>query len=429
MNKALEMIPVVGTPISQWVPRVKEAIQHYMSPGLIFEELGFRYFGPVDGHDVQRLISTLRDLHDVKGPVFLHVITQKGRGYEVAERDPSAYHGVSARKKSVEPALVKRPRAPTPPERKDCCKHFGPVLCRIASEEPRVVGITAAMPGGTGLEDYAKQYADRYYDVGICEQHAVALAGGLAIGGALPVVAIYSTFLQRAYDQIVHDASLQQSHVVLCMDRAGVVGGDGMTANGAFDIAYLRTVPHTTLLAPADLAELEAMLRFAIGHQGVVALRWPKAPFRLDSISGNDAPVELGRSVRLREGPDLALIAYGAMVEPALDAAARLAESGTEATVINARFAKPLDERAILEAVNDHPLVVTLEDHALLGGFGSAVGECVLDAGARGARMVRIGLPDRFIEHGNRAEILARYRLDARQIADRCAAELQQVAH
>jgi 1-deoxy-D-xylulose-5-phosphate synthase len=429
MNKALEMIPVVGTPISQWVPRVKEAIQHYMSPGLIFEELGFRYFGPVDGHDVQRLISTLRDLKDAHGPVFLHVITQKGRGYEVAEKDPSAYHGVSARKKAVEPALVKRPQAPTPPERMDCCKHFGPVLCRIASEEPRVLAITAAMPGGTGLEPYAEEYPDRYYDVGICEQHAVAMAGGLAMGGALPVVAIYSTFLQRAYDQVVHDAALQQSHVVLCMDRAGVVGGDGMTANGAFDIAYLRTVPHTTLLAPADLAELEAMLRFAIGHEGVVALRWPKAPFRLDPIPGNDVPVELGRGVRLREGSDLAFLAYGAMVEPALDAAARLADAGTQATVINARFAKPLDERAILEAVNDHPLVVTLEDHALLGGFGSAVGECVLDAGVRGARMVRIGLPDRFVEHGNRAEILARYRLDAAQIADRCAAELQQVHH
>jgi len=430
IHRSLEAIPVVGTPLSKWIPRVKEAIQHYMNPGLIFEELGFRYFGPVDGHDVQRLISTLRDIRDSRGPVFLHVITQKGRGYDAAEADPSRYHGVSAAPrpappKSLESCVVEAPRpAGGDPQRLDCCKHFGPVMVRLAKEFPTLVGITAAMPSGTGLQVFAKEFPDRYYDVGICEQHAVALAGGLATGGALPVAAIYSTFLQRGYDQVVHDVALQSAHVVLCMDRAGVVGGDGMTANGAFDIAYLRPIPRTTLLAPADLAEMEAMLRFAVAHEGVVALRWPKAPFRLDSLPGNDAPVELGRSVTLRTGDDLALVAYGAMVEPCLVAAERLAADGIEATVVNARFAKPIDVQACADAATRHPLVVTVEDHARAGGFGSAVAESLLDADVRGARLVRLGLPDRFIEHGSRGQLLQRYGLGAGEIAERCAHEL-----
>ena len=236
-------------------------------------------------------------------------------------------------------------------------------------------------------------------------------------------MAIYSTFLQRGYDQVVHDVSLQSAHVVVCMDRAGVVGGDGMTANGAFDIAYLRTIPNTTLLAPADLPEMEAMLRFALGHKGVVALRWPKEAYRLDALPGNDAPVELGRSVRLRGGGDLAIIAYGAMVERALDAAALLLEDGIEATVINARFAKPLDREAVEDTARTHSLVVAVEDHSLRGGFTSAIAECVVDSGMH-ARIVRMGLPDRFIEHGNRGEILSRLGLGPAAIAARCRDEL-----
>jgi len=421
MHRALEMIPVVGQPIAKWLPRVKEAIQHYMQPGLIFEELGFRYFGPVDGHDVQRLISILRDLKETKGPVFLHVITRKGAGCAKAEADPSGYHGVSGQ--AVEPAMVRAPKL-SMPERRDCCRHFGPVLNRLAEDNPRIVAITAAMPGGTGLSAFASEHPDRYYDVGICEQHAVAFAGGLALGGALPVTAIYSTFLQRGYDQVVHDVALQSAHMVLCMDRAGVVGGDGMTANGAFDIAYLRPIPRATLLAPADLPELEAMLRFALGHEGVVALRWPKEAYSMRPLPGNDAPVELGRSVRLREGKDLALVAYGAMVERALEAANELAGEGIAATVINARFAKPIDARAMRDAAAQHPLVVTLEDHALLGGFGAAILECLADAGSLTTRVARIGLPDRFIEHGDRAVLLDRLGLSPAGIVERCRTEL-----
>jgi 1-deoxy-D-xylulose-5-phosphate synthase len=423
INRALETIPVVGAPLSKWLPRVKEAIQHYMNPGLIFEELGFRYFGPVDGHDVQRMISTLRDLKETKGPVFLHVLTNKGHGYEPARKDPSAYHGVSGQKKAVEPALIRIAESP-PPERRTCHKHFGPALVALARDNPRIVAVTAAMPSGTGLSAFARELPDRYYDVGICEQHAVAFAGGMAIGGALPVAAIYSTFLQRGYDQVVHDVALQSAHVVVCMDRAGIVGGDGMTANGAFDIAYLRTVPRTTLLAPSDLAEMESMLRFALAHEGLVALRWPKAEFLLDPLPGNEAAVRLGRGVVLRQGRDLAIVALGALVETSLQASARLAEMGIEATVVNARFAKPVDADMMVDVARHHPLVVTLEDHALLGGFGSAVCETLVDRAALPPRLVRMGLPDRFVEHGSRSDLLARYGLDAAAVVERCASEL-----
>jgi 1-deoxy-D-xylulose-5-phosphate synthase len=278
------------------------------------------------------------------------------------------------------------------------------------------------MPAGTGLSIFAAELPARFYDVGICEQHAMALAGGLAAGGALPVAAIYSTFLQRGYDQVVHDVALQSAHVVVCMDRAGIVGGDGATANGAFDVAYLRAVPRTTLLAPADLPEMERMLRFALAHEGLVALRWPRANFRVASLPGNEKPIAAGKSARLREGEDLALVAYGAMVPAAIEAAGLLRASGLEATVVNARFAKPVDAEALEELAARHPLVVTIEDHALAGGFGSAVLEALADRGVR-ARVVRLGLPDRFVEHGSRDELLRRYGLAPAEIAERCEAE------
>jgi len=424
IQRALEAIPVVGQPLAKWIPRVKEAIQHYMNPGLIFEELGFRYFGPVDGHDVHRMISTLRDLRDTKGPVFLHVLTNKGQGWEQSEKDPSKYHGVSGCKIAAEPEAGRLP-APREvrPDSIDCCRHFGETITRLAQDDDRIVAITAAMPSGTGLAAFQKAHPDRYYDVGICEQHAVAMGGGMAIGGALPVIAIYSTFLQRGYDQVVHDLALQSAHAVVCMDRAGVVGGDGMTANGMHDIAYLRTVPNMTLLAPADCPEIEAMLRFALAHKGVVALRWPKAPFRLESLPGNAAPIEFGKSVVLREGTDLALIAYGAMVEACLEAAEMLAEDGIAASVINARFAKPIDADGMEQAALAHSLLVTVEDHTLQAGFGSAVLEALVDRGALPRHLTRLGIPDRFVEHGGRPELLDRVGLSPARIAERCRQE------
>jgi len=426
IQRALEAIPVVGQPLAKWIPRVKEAIQHYMNPGLIFEELGFRYFGPVDGHDVHRMISTLRDLRDTSGPVFLHVLTNKGQGWAQSEENPSKYHGVSGCKIDAQPE-PEEDRLPAPrelpPDATDCYQFFGKTIARLAEDDPRVVAVTAAMPSGTGLAAFKEAHPDRYYDVGICEQHAVAMAGGMALGGALPVVAIYSTFLQRGYDQVVHDLALQSAHAVVCMDRAGVVGGDGMTANGMHDIAYLRTIPNTTLLAPADCPELEAMLKFALAHKGVVALRWPKAPYRLASLAGNEAPIELGKAVTLREGTDLALVAYGAMVQPCLEAATLLDEQGVSATVINARFAKPIDADAMEQAARAHAVVVTVEDHTLQAGFGSAVLEALADRARLDARVVRLGIPDRFVEHGDRSELLDRIGLSPARIAERCRQE------
>ncbi|MEM8883609.1 MAG: 1-deoxy-D-xylulose-5-phosphate synthase [Planctomycetota bacterium] len=430
MAKALEAVPLVGQPIAKWIPRVKEAVQHYMNPGLIFEELGFRYFGPVDGHDVHRMISILKDLRDTKGPVFLHVITNKGQGWDEAEKDPSKYHGVGASPKP-KGCLLESPKVPEPravePDGIDCYKHFGATLAKIGGEDERIVAITAAMPSGTGLAAFETAHPERYYDVGICEQHAVTMAGGMAIGGAKPVAAIYSTFLQRAYDQVVHDIALQSAHVVLCMDRAGVVGGDGMTANGMHDIAYLRTIPQATLLAPADCPEIEAMLRFALDHEGVVALRWPKAPYKLAPLPGNDAPIELGKAVTLREGEDIALVAYGAMVEASLEAADLLAEQGVHATVINARFAKPIDAEAMAAAAERHALLVTVEDHTLQAGFGAAVLEALADHGVLHTRVVRLGIPDRFIEHGSRGVLLDRIGLSPARIAERSRHELANV--
>ncbi|MFQ5845496.1 MAG: 1-deoxy-D-xylulose-5-phosphate synthase, partial [Planctomycetota bacterium] len=428
MLHALEMLPLVGTPMSKWIPRVKEAIQHYMNPGVIFDELGFRYFGPIDGHDVHRLISRLRDLKETRGPVLLHVLTQKGRGSPGAAEAPDAHHAVKPRKPSVEPVLLRPAGRTSAPETVSCPTHFGRTLLEQAREDPRIVAITAAMPQGTGLVPFSEELPDRFFDVGICEQHAIALAGGLAAGGALPVVAIYSTFLQRGYDQVIHDVALQSAHVVLCLDRAGIVGGDGMTANGAFDIAYLRAVPRTTLLAPADAPEMREMLRFACGHEGVVALRWPKADYGLRSLPGNDEPVRLGHAVRLREGDDVALIAYGAMVAPSLHAARLLEERGIESTVLNARFAKPLDMERIGEAARRHSLVVTVEDPALLAGFGAAVAECLVDSGRVGFRLHRLGLPDRFVEHGDREALLDRYGLSPVRIFESCLGQLERIS-
>ena len=431
VQRALETIPVVGQPIAKWIPRVKEAIQHYLNPGRIFEELGFRYFGPVDGHDVHRLISVLRDLKETRGPVFLHVITKKGHGWEEAANDPSKYHGISGTPAGLDGGGCKieaeKDRLPAPgnipADSIDCYRHFGEAIARIADEHPRMVAITAAMPSGTGLAAFKEAHPERYYDVGICEQHAVGLAGGMAIGGALPVIAIYSTFLQRGYDQVVHDLALQSVHAIIVMDRAGVVGGDGMTANGMHDIAYLRSVPNMTLMAPADCPEIEAMLRFAVDHEGVVAMRQPKAPFRLKSLPGNDAPIEVGKSVTLRKGGDLAIIAYGAMVEPSLEAAELLAEQGIEATVVNARFAKPIDSEMVERMAHSHSLLVTVEDHTLQAGFGSAVAEALVDSGITGTRLARLGIPDQFVAHGSRPELLRRLGLSPDTIAERCRRE------
>ena len=406
------MLPLVGGPLSRWTENVKEAVANYMNPGHLFRELGWTYFGPENGHDEERLETILRDLARVKGPVLLHVITEKGRGYGKPTKD--AAHAVSA------PAPVLACEAPVVagPKAVSYTKAFSRALGKAMGADPRVVAVTAAMPDGTGLADLAERHPDRVIDVGICEQHGVALAGGLAEAGLKPVVAVYSTFLQRGYDQIWQEVVVQGLPVVFAMDRAGLVGGDGVTHQGLYDIAFLRAFPDVTLLAPADPPELERMLAFALASTGPVGLRYARASDPDVPLPGNDGPIELGRSVLLRDGADLAFVAYGTMVRVALDAALRLEDAGLEAAVLNARFARPLDGDAIQALARRVPLLITLEEHSVNGGFGEAVLHHLAHLAVPVPTVLRVlGIPDRLVPHGERADWLARFGLSAEALA------------
>lgn len=406
------MLPLVGGPLSRWTENVKEAVANYMNPGHLFRELGWTYFGPENGHDEPRLETLLRDLARVKGPVLLHVVTEKGRGYGKPTKD--AAHAVSA----PTPVLACEAPVIAGPSSVSYTKAFSRALGRAMAADPRVVAVTAAMPDGTGLADLAERFPDRVVDVGICEQHGVALAGGLAEAGLRPVVAVYSTFLQRGYDQVWQEVVVQGLPVVFAMDRAGLVGGDGVTHQGLYDIAYLRTFPDVMLMAPADPPELERMLVHALQASGPVGVRYARASDPDASLPGNDGPIETGRSVLLRSGPDLAFVAYGTMVRTALEAARRLEQAGLYASVLNARFARPLDGEAIEALARRVPLLVTLEEHSVNGGFGEAVLHHLSSLPEPVATVVRVlGVPDRLVPHGERADWLARFGLTPEGLA------------
>lgn len=414
---ALTLVPLVGESLSRWAASVKEAVANYMSPGHLFRDLGWTYFGPENGHDEQRLETLLRDLQRVKGPVLLHVVTEKGRGAPVPGHD--AAHAVSPSARPAAPAAAHGP--PTVP----WSTVFGRCLARQMEGDPRVVALTAAMPDGTGLAPVAQRFPERVIDVGICEQHAVGLAAGLAEMGLKPVAAIYSTFLQRAYDQVWQEVVVQGLPVVLALDRAGIVGGDGVTHQGLYDIAYLRAFPDLTLMAPADPPELEAMLRHALSLTGPSAVRFPRGGAPDAPLPGNalaEGGLRTGRGALLRPGRDLVLAAYGSMVPRALQAAALLAEQGLDAAVWNARFARPLDTAAIDRFVERYPLLLTLEEHSVNGGFGSAVLEHLATRPVPSRCVVRlVGVPDRLVPHGEPQDWLSRLGLDAKGIARRAA--------
>ena len=409
-------LPGVGGAIEAGLSHIKEGIKVIVRAETLFDQLGFRSFGPVDGHRLEDLMEMLEAVRDLEGPILLHVVTQKGHGYAKAASDPARYHSAAPERVwEPEPAHV----LPQP----SYTSVFADALCRLSAERPEIVAITAAMEEGTGLVEFNRRFPTRFFDVGICEGHAVAFAGALSAAGQNPVAAIYSTFLQRAYDQVFHDLCLQGANVVLALDRAGIVGSDGPTHHGVYDIAYLRHLPGIRLAAPKDGAELEAMLELALANGGVWAIRFPRS--RVPDVRWPaTAPVALGEAEVLREGDDAALVAYGAMVVPAWEAARLLAQEGIETTVLNARFAKPLDAERLVAVASRVPLVATVEDHAVQGGFGSAVLEALTGAGVTGCRVERHGVPDCFIEHGARQELLDDLGLGPLSIAARVARTL-----
>ncbi|MBE7560892.1 1-deoxy-D-xylulose-5-phosphate synthase [bacterium] len=416
----LRELPLVKSSLSEIGSRIQEGLKNLFVPDMLFEELGFRYFGPIDGHNLADLIPMLERIRDnVHEPALVHVYTIKGKGFEKSEAYPEefykdhSYHALSP-KFDVTTWQAPRKSGPEPPS---YTRVFADTLIELAERDERIVAITAAMPGGTGLDRFAERFPDRTFDVGIAEQHAVTFAAGLATEGFRPVVAIYSTFLQRAFDQVIHDVCIQNLPVTFCLDRGGIVGQDGDTHQGAFDLSYLRMIPNMIVMAPADEQECRRMIATALAHPGPAAVRYPRGPGPGVPMEGPATPLPPGKGRVMRPGEDVALVAVGVMVPAAQRAAELLAADGLSAAVIDARFIKPLDETLILEHVRRVPRLVTLEENVLAGGFGSAVLEMLERAGEHEIAVRRIGLPDRFVEHGAPEILRQKFGLDAESIA------------
>jgi 1-deoxy-D-xylulose-5-phosphate synthase len=386
--------------------RSEEHLKGMVLPGTLFEEMGFNYIGPMDGHDVRALVSTLRNIRKLRGPQFLHVVTRKGKGYAPAEADPIKWHGPGPFDPASGTIFKEKTSGPT------YSQVFGEWLCDMAGRDPRIIGITPAMREGSGLVEFSQRFPDRYFDVAIAEQHAVTFAAGLAAAGLRPVVAIYSTFLQRAYDQLIHDVALQKLPVVFAVDRAGLVGSDGATHQGSFDLSYLRCIPNTVVMAPADENECRQMLYTASTISGPAIVRYPRGSGPGVAVSAEMSALPVGRAQLRREGKSgLALLAFGALVAPT----ARIADS-LDATLVNMRFVKPLDEELIVALAARHRALVTIEENATQGGAGSAVGELLVAEGVT-VPLLQLGIPDRFIGHGSREGCLAAAGLDAASLA------------
>ncbi|MBI5562543.1 MAG: 1-deoxy-D-xylulose-5-phosphate synthase [Deltaproteobacteria bacterium] len=400
-------IPAIGGRLMDIAKRAEDAMITFLTPGMLFEGLGFHYIGPVDGHDIGALLNAFKAIGELEGPVLLHVLTKKGKGYGPAEADPAAFHGVGpftvstgSPKKSASPSYT---------------NVFSSSLVEIAGLDKRVVAITAAMPEGTGLSAFAEKFPERFFDVGIAEQHALVFAAGLAKEGFIPVTAIYSTFLQRAYDEVFHDVCLQNLPVVLALDRAGIVGQDGATHHGLFDISYLRHLPNMAVAAPKDEGELRHLLYSAVNYGRPIAIRYPRGGCTGVDLSGALRMIPFGSSEVLREGADASILATGTMVYPAMEAGARLEREGIRAGVVNCRFIKPLDEALVLGIAASTGVIVTVEENVLAGGFGSAIAELLADNGLH-VPVRRLGAPDEYVEHGTQEQLRARLGLSAQGI-------------
>ncbi|MBU1854012.1 MAG: 1-deoxy-D-xylulose-5-phosphate synthase [Candidatus Omnitrophica bacterium] len=422
IENLLKRVPRFGFRVIRSAKRLEEGLKNLLVPGMLFEELGFRYFGPIDGNDIRTVVGTLRNIIDMNEPVLLHVVTKKGKGYPHAEKIPEKFHGVSSFDISTGEKLYARDEKTTE-KATSFTEVFSEVIIDVAGTDEKVVAITAAMPEGTGLDKFSRAFPDRFFDVGMAEQHAVGFAAGLARAGLKPVVAIYSTFLQRSYDQIIHDVCLQNLNVIFMLDRAGLVGEDGLTHHGLFDIAYLRNIPQIVAMAPKDEIELKEMFKFAVSYnKGPVAIRYPRGgSYSLPShqrieVRGRD--IELGKAEILKEGKDVTIVGIGYMSYVLLDVAALLLDEGIDCEVINARFIKPLDMELILGSILKTEKLFTVEEGVVNGGFGSSILEAIVGKVPQDIIIKNIGLPDRFIEHGDRDILLDRCGLSVQKIKE-----------
>ncbi|MFA5279650.1 MAG: 1-deoxy-D-xylulose-5-phosphate synthase [Smithellaceae bacterium] len=406
LKSFFKSIPGIGEQILKFSQQIEESVKTFVVPGALFEELGFTYVGPLEGHRLDYLLKNFENVKNLEGPVLVHVITQKGRGYKFAEENSLTYHGIAPFDVETGQTL------PSSNPALSYTAIFGRTITQLAADDSRIVAITAAMCEGTGLEKFRAMFPQRFYDVGIAEQLAVTFAAGLAAQGLLPVVAIYSTFLQRAYDQILHDVCLQNLPVVFAVDRAGIVGEDGATHQGLFDLSYLRNLPHLVMMAPKDENELRHMLKTAVGCGSPVSIRYPRGKGVGVPLDGGITTLPLGKGEVLREGSDLAIIAVGCTVHPALQAAQKLADEGIGAKVINARFIKPLDAELILNTAASIKKILTVEENVLDGGFGSAVLELLAENGVTGATVKRLGIRNQFVEHAKPSELRSSLGLD-----------------
>jgi 1-deoxy-D-xylulose-5-phosphate synthase len=416
----LEGIPKLGGQVTKIAQKAEETLKGLFLPGILFEELGINYVGPIDGHDIKLLIETFRNIKNSTEPTLVHVITKKGKGYEFSEKDPCIFHGVG-------PFVIETGDSVSDKDALSYSEIFGRAITELAANDERVIAISAAMREGTGLECFEKKFPDRFYDVGIAEPHAVTFAAGLAVQGLRPVVAIYSTFLQRGYDEIIHDVCLQNLPVVFAIDRAGIVGEDGPTHQGVFDISYLRHIPNLTVMAPKDDMELKSMLELALKHNGPSAIRYPRGKVQPPTISHQPAAFDIGKAEILKEGSDMALIAIGNTVHPALRAAGRLGKEGISASVINARFIKPIDKELIFSAAKNIKHIITIEENMTAGGFGSAVLEYLNSMDIPDMKIEILGIPDEFVEQGSQAILRKKYGIDEEGIYQTCKAFLSRL--
>lgn len=399
-----------GDKVVSQIRRAKSSFKQLVVPGMFFEDMGITYLGPVDGHDISALMRMLREAKKVRGAVLLHVITQKGKGYGPAERHPARFHG--AEPFDIETGIPSKPKA-----KADYTDIFSTVMCKLGQRDEKVVAITAAMPDGTGLKRFRNMYPDRFFDVGIAEEHAVTFAAGLAASGLKPIVAIYSSFLQRAYDQILHDVCIQNLPVIFAIDRAGLVGSDGETHQGIFDLSYLSSIPNMHIMAPKNKWELSDMIKFAVAFEAPIAIRYPRGE-AFDGLKDNRMPIEYGKSESIYEEEDIMLFAVGSMVKIGLEVRTALKEMGYSCSLSNARFVKPIDEEAVASACKSHKLIVTMEENVASGGFGERV-RAYVDSLQTRTNVLNISIPDEYVEHGNVELLKQEVGIDADSIVKR----------